>query len=836
MPAASIYIGAVLLTSVFTLALGEEPALTAATAGGGSSSRPEWITGSRLLKLGEAIDFHFFLPDGIAAGPVEVFPRYLEQARPGEAFVAGQDPTWLDRLEPERIALSFKDGRASVTYRPRLAGSYLARWRAGGEVSYRYFAAVEQDWVVLRFSTFGGLESKPTLHGTGIPLDYRLPVDRFRKGDPLFEKFLGYHRRHGDTIIPAFPDTPDLTVEQRVDVYGKGLKQVRALMPDPSNARTIRVEMRHDLDTGYTETFRRLGVNEHCGLNEANAKPWLGMPEFPYFSSPVDCRKTHQGEAAQVVAHQWDFCGGWHFIGPVAWHYRAAEGDWTATEKCLRRGLDELKNLASMSGHPAFAVPLYDGVVGEDYPNPSFEGGPGSGTPRCFKGCVDDVFVVGRALSEEDIARVAAEGASGLKDAIAVWTFDEGSGRHVADGSGRGHTADLINDPQWVPGKSGKALSFDGQDDSVATRVPVPVKSEDFTLGCWVKPAATQCRWANLLSSHNSDGGTNYRGLSLEQDDDRTNRFYLIAGKDDRWVGQAAATQLQADVWQHFAVVRRGTSLTHYLNGKVSAKGPVPGGVFPPATNAFRIANWARGSTNPSGERDMLRFVDRYQRFIAFDVPKHYRLAYARSIDIADYYRRHFRVTPRTVFVSKTDHVLYDMWWLCNWCGPGLLVPRELIPWSTRMSSVFEMRDRVHPFKDPLSYEYVLVEDQKRSIRFERECPNPIWWFDYTQQSSGPKGSEINYTRTPDVDIRRSGWVHDPQGWTMTLRMRTTAEFRDYAICLWGLPAEALPNASRIRTNAKEFILARNTDGQQHLVLFFDLKPHVDLSVVLLNP
>ena len=73
-----------------------------------------------------------------------------------------------------------------------------------------------------------------------------------------------------------------------------------------------------------------------------------------------------------VVAHQWDFCGGFHFLGPVSWHYKAGEGDWAATEACLRDGLKEFANAALMSAHPAFVHPLYDGVVVSDYPNPAF--------------------------------------------------------------------------------------------------------------------------------------------------------------------------------------------------------------------------------------------------------------------------------------------------------------------------------------------------------------------------------------------------------------------------------------------------------------------------------
>jgi hypothetical protein len=226
----------------------------------------------------------------------------------------------------------------------------------------------------------------------------------------------------------------------------------------------------------------------------------------------------------------------------------------------------------------------------------------------------------------------------------------------------------------------------------------------------------------------------------------------------------------------------------------------------------------------------MLRFVERYQRLLAFDFPKQHKVAYARTIDMADYYRRHFKTTPRTVFVSKTDHVQYDMWWLSMWCDGKVLVPRERIPWLTRVSSILSARRQGPYWKDPLSYEYVLIEDQRRSIRFERECPNPIWWFDYTKPDLRPEGSAIAHTETPDVTVIRSPWIRNKGRMTTTLTMKTNAEFPDYVIVLWGLPDDYKPGM-QVDTDAKDYVVARSTEGECHLVLFFDLKPDAQLEV-----
>jgi len=225
--------------------------------------------------------------------------------------------------------------------------------------------------------------------------------------------------------------------------------------------------------------------------------------------------------------------------------------------------------------------------------------------------------------------------------------------------------------------------------------------------------------------------------------------------------------------------------------------------------------------------------VECYQRLIAFEFPQTRRMAFARSIDIADYFRRHFEATPRTVFVSRTDHVLHDMWWLCHWCNEFNLVTRERLPWQTRMSTLMAQRQSgVTRFKDPLSYEYVLVEDQQASIRFERECPNPIWWFDYQSQEAGPQGSTIAPVEIPDVTVVVAPWREVAGKLQTTIRLETAATVPDYAICLWDLPRDADPEAP-VETDATEAIWARNLQDEWHLILRLDLKPGAEVRLTL---
>jgi len=588
-----------------------------------NSQKPQFITGPRLLKLGESIEFSFSVPNGTApSGELTVFKRYLEQAQPPERVVKDADLTWLDSLPSQNLTLSFSNGCATVSYKPDSPGNYIARWRVGNETLYRYFAAIDDDWTVVRYTTGG--DWRPNFHGTGIPLEYRLEIEKFTAQNPDLGWHIDYQRRYGDGIIPFFPDTPDLTVEQRATTYGEGLERVRQLLPDPGDARAVHINNWKKNDPGYIRSLQKLDVLDQGGMWESNGGPWLGMPEFPYFASPLDMRKPNQGSGGSIVAHQWDFCGSFHFLGPMSWHYVVSEGNWDKTEKYLRQSLTEAKNLTEMSGHPAFFMPMLDGILS----------------------------------------------------------------------------------------------------------VPINYPECSFVLEPW----------------------------------------------------------------------------------------------------------------------DLITMTQYHCQFIynlAFRFPKDYKLAFARSLDIAEYYKRHFPATPQTIFVSKTDDIDYDHWWMAGYAHNRILSTTQKIPWATRVPTLEyqrSLRKKEHyVYKDALSCEYIVIEDQHRSMRFERECPNPIWWFDYTRQEEeiGPNGSTITWVAMPEVIIQQSKWQKSKLGSKKTLKMVTESRFSDYAIALWDLPGKfnLAPDPRRIKTSAniKKFILAKNKDNEYHLVLFFDLVPKCELNVIIHN-
>jgi len=78
---------------------------------------------------------------------------------------------------------------------------------------------------------------------------------------------------------------------------------------------------------------------------------------------------------------------------------------------------------------------------------------------------------------------------SGLveKDCIALWHFDEGSGKTAYDSSGFNNNASIHGGTTWVKGKAGYALQFDGIDDYLHVPNSPVLNPEEITIALWVK-------------------------------------------------------------------------------------------------------------------------------------------------------------------------------------------------------------------------------------------------------------------------------------------------------------------------------------------------------------
>jgi hypothetical protein len=86
---------------------------------------------------------------------------------------------------------------------------------------------------------------------------------------------------------------------------------------------------------------------------------------------------------------------------------------------------------------------------------------------------------------------------------VGYWPFDEGTGTIAYDYSGNGNNGTLVNNPQWVDGKVGKALMFNGTNYITIPLSTSLMPTSAITILLWQKPLANVCHV--LISTTRSD-------------------------------------------------------------------------------------------------------------------------------------------------------------------------------------------------------------------------------------------------------------------------------------------------------------------------------------------
>jgi len=208
-----------------------------------------------------------------------------------------------------------------------------------------------------------------------------------------------------------------------------------------------------------------------------------------------------------------------------------------------------------------------------------------------LNGVLDDVRIYARALSAEEIAALYASAGGRVSTPAPVakpqpgaldtdpaligwWPLDDGPGStKAADASGKCGPGTLVNmDPaaDWVAGKLGMALNFDGTNDWVNCGNPqVLASSTDLTVAAWVRPddTSTHLHGDSIVSK---EGGA--KGFQLTWHwTGRAGRFSVMRdGASNLW---GVEDKLNG-TWYHAAFTQSGGTTRLYVNGVEEASGP----------------------------------------------------------------------------------------------------------------------------------------------------------------------------------------------------------------------------------------------------------------------
>jgi hypothetical protein len=145
---------------------------------------------------------------------------------------------------------------------------------------------------------------------------------------------------------------------------------------------------------------------------------------------------------------------------------------------------------------------------------------------------------------------------------VAAWSFNEASGSTVVDGSGNGNDGTLGGPVRTTAGKYGRALTFDGVNDSVTIPdAPRLDLGKAMTLEAWVRPSASS-GWRTVLLKE-APGELAYSLYSASG----TNR-------PSAWLdgtSSIGSTALALNTWSHLSATYDGARLKVYVNGVLRA-------------------------------------------------------------------------------------------------------------------------------------------------------------------------------------------------------------------------------------------------------------------------
>ena len=293
-----------------------------------------------------------------------------------------------------------------------------------------------------------------------------------------------------------------------------------------------------------------------------------------------------------------------------AWHHLVVVNDYVANQTTIYIDGSQDSQQTSYFDNQAFTyagTPTVSDAIAAKYP-----GG------ASFNGQLDDVRIYNRGLSATEVENLYNAGAPVIKVAnsnglVGYWSFEDATGTKATDFSGNGNTGTLTNmeAADWVQGKRGKALSFDGSDEYVdlGTSAGNFNNTDSFSVSAWIN--------ANTLNSTNRCivnrvTGSPANGWEMRITTANKVRF-LLASTSANYNGQDT-TVLSTNTWYHVVGTWNGSDAKIFLNGVEDTSTPITQNSVGTITGTRTLAVGANAITSSSyfpGSIDDVRIYNR---------------------------------------------------------------------------------------------------------------------------------------------------------------------------------------------------------------------------------
>ncbi len=154
---------------------------------------------------------------------------------------------------------------------------------------------------------------------------------------------------------------------------------------------------------------------------------------------------------------------------------------------------------------------------------------------------------------------------------VGYWTFDDGAGTKVADSSGNGHTASLVNGVSWVSGEIGGAVSANAAKQQYVSIPAIDLSdTQAVTVTLWANRTYTTAGGPALFEA-TGDYTSSITGFGFFPDD-ATCHGIQVALRGDVGYTTNCYSQPSSGVWHHLAVVfdksqTGGNEVQFYMDG-----------------------------------------------------------------------------------------------------------------------------------------------------------------------------------------------------------------------------------------------------------------------------
>lgn len=188
------------------------------------------------------------------------------------------------------------------------------------------------------------------------------------------------------------------------------------------------------------------------------------------------------------------------------------------------------------------------------------------------------------------ISLLALSANAQVKDAIGIWLFDEGKGNVVKDLSGNGNDGTFVVGGDFVDGKFGKAVKFNGVNQCI--EVPhsdsLNIDGDQVTILCWFYWEGSGDAWQTFVSKGPMSGTNENWAYFINSGGTYTH--FVITPNGVRQTINSPGGAFKPKEWNFTAGTYDGKRVRIYMNGKLVTDQPMTGKLTP-NKNTLRIGH-----------------------------------------------------------------------------------------------------------------------------------------------------------------------------------------------------------------------------------------------------